>query len=116
MDNDSILTAIFEKLDQIDSKINNLTSTTTTNNYDTALDEYLKNESVVNFVDRETKECYNIYKEYREQLGLPSYTCASIRLFNKKVSAVFPELSIVHVTRNKRNVYKWVIRRYSGEY
>ena len=39
-----------------------------------------------------------------------------IRLFNKKVAAMFPELSIAHITRNKRNIYKWVIRRYSGEY
>ena len=74
---------------------------------DMFLDEYLNGETINSFLDKTTIECYNIYKECREQFDFENETICTIRGFNDTVKKMF-DIEIKHITREKKNLYIWV--------
>lgn len=96
------------RIARLEDDVRKLSKVTIRNNYDVCLDEYLKDESIVNFLGRSTVECYGAYCSYRSELGEHPASRATIRLFNKAIKQKFNTLTVRHVTRNSRNTYLWV--------
>lgn len=83
------------------------------NNFKSMLDDYLltylNEQSIVNFIDRDTQVVYKKYISVRETHGYKDETLAHIRSFNKAVKMRFPNLYIKHITRNGVNMYLWKV-------
>lgn len=73
---------------------------------DLFLEDYINDETISSFLDKTTNECYEVYKQSREQFDFEPVTICTIRTFNDIVKKTF-NLNIKHITRNGKNLYIW---------